>query len=60
MLITIFEGRKRQIRLMIQAIGSGIFNLKRIQIGNIELGGLPIKNWRKLNKKEIESLTKDL
>jgi 23S rRNA pseudouridine2605 synthase len=57
LLITISEGRKRQVRLMIQAIGSGVFNLKRIQIGDIKLDKLPIKNWRKLSPKEVQSLT---
>ncbi len=44
--ITILEGRKRQIRLMIQAVGSGIYNLKRIQIGKLELGGLALGKYK--------------
>jgi len=44
--ITIFEGRKRQIRLMIQAVGSGIYNLKRIQIGKLELGNLALGKYK--------------
>jgi 23S rRNA pseudouridine2605 synthase len=46
--ITIFEGRKRQIRLMIQVIGSGIYNLKRIQIGKFKLGNLQSGNFKEV------------
>ena len=52
--ITIFEGRKRQIRLMIQAVGSGIYNLKRIQIGKLKLGNLQLGNFREI--KNIKNL----
>ncbi len=47
--LTIFEGRKRQIRLMIQALGSGIYNLKRIQIGKFKLGNLKLGNFKVIN-----------
>jgi 23S rRNA pseudouridine2605 synthase len=46
--ITISEGRKRQIRLMIQAVGSGTYNLKRIQIGKYKLGNLKLGNFREI------------
>ena len=46
--ITISEGRKRQIRLMIQAVGSGTYNLKRIQIGKFRLGNLKLGNFREI------------
>lgn len=38
--ITIFEGRKRQIREMIKSLGSGVYSLTRIQIGKFKLGNL--------------------
>ncbi len=44
--MTISEGRKRQIRLMIQAVGSGTYNLKRIQIGKFRLGNLKLGNFQ--------------
>jgi 23S rRNA pseudouridine2605 synthase len=46
--ITIFEGRKRQIRLMIQAVGSGVYNLKRVQVGKFRLGNLQLGNFKEL------------
>ena len=55
--IVICEGRKRQIRLMIQAIGSQVTKLKRIQIGKIHLGNLDYGKWRFLKEEEIKYLT---
>jgi 23S rRNA pseudouridine2605 synthase len=52
--ITISEGKKRQIRLMIQAVGSGTHNLRRIQIGKFKLGNLQLGNFREIkNLKEL-------
>jgi pseudouridine synthase len=56
--ITIHEGRKRQIRRMCQAIGKKVVTLKRVSIGNIELGGLKSGIYRHLDNKEITSLRK--
>ncbi|MCD4796709.1 MAG: rRNA pseudouridine synthase [Candidatus Cloacimonetes bacterium] len=53
--ITIYEGRKRQIRYMIKSVGSEVLELKRLQIGNIKLGKLPLGMWRMLKPSEIES-----
>ena len=39
--ITIFEGRNRQVRKMFDSIGHSVVNLKRISIGDLELGNLP-------------------
>lgn len=38
--ITISEGKNRQIRRMVEKVGSEVKNLKRIRIENIELGNL--------------------
>ncbi len=54
--ITISEGKKRQIRKMIKTIGSEVMDLKRLQIGDLRLGKLPLGTWRHLNKKEIYAL----
>lgn len=51
--ITIFEGRKRQIREMIKSVGSGIINLKRIQIGNLKLGNMPTGKYKFIDKYDI-------
>ncbi len=54
--ITIFEGRKRQIRYMLKSVGSEVMELKRLQIGNVKLNKLPLGMWRMLKPSEVMSL----
>ena len=54
--MTIFEGRKRQIRRMIKIVGSEVLELKRLQIGDVKLGKLPLGMWRMLKPSEVISL----
>jgi len=54
--MTIFEGRKRQIRYMLKSVGSEVLELKRLQIGNVKLNKLPLGMWRMLKPSEITSL----
>lgn len=56
--IKIYEGRNRQVRKMCKSIGHPVIKLKRVAIGHIKLGNLPIGRWRYLNEKEIEYLKK--
>jgi 23S rRNA pseudouridine2604 synthase len=46
------EGKKRQIRRMCEMVGLQVVGLKRIRIGSVELGDLPIGKWRYLSKFE--------
>lgn len=52
------EGRKRQIRRMLEAIGHPVRRLIRIRMGPLELGSLPVGKWRELTKREVEVLKK--
>ena len=52
----IHEGRKRQIRLMLKAVGSHVHFLQRQAIGDLKLGSLKLGEWRYLDKKEVQSL----
>ncbi|HEY3294284.1 MAG TPA: pseudouridine synthase [bacterium] len=54
--ITLGEGRKRQVRRMIAALGLRVFSLERVQIGGLSLGSLRPGQWRELNPDEIERL----
>jgi len=56
LLITIHEGRNRQVRKMIEAIGHQVVHLKRVRFGPIRLGDLPCGMWRKLTDQEIKEL----
>lgn len=55
-LITLFEGKNRQIRRMFEWAGSKVKSLKRISIGEIELKDLKTGDFRKLTNKEIKYL----
>ena len=46
------EGRKRQIRRMCELVNLEVLGLKRIRIGQISLGPLPVGQWRILGKNE--------
>jgi pseudouridine synthase len=54
--MTITEGRNRQVRRMVEAVGSKVLKLVRTAIGPIRLGDLPIGQWRALTEAEIEAL----
>lgn len=54
--ITIHEGKNRQVRKMFEAIGCKVIALQRIQIGQIELGNLPLGRWRHLTSHEVNYL----
>ena len=56
LLITIHEGRNRQVRKMIAAIDHQVVSLKRVRFGPVILGDLPSGMWRKLTKPEIDKL----
>ncbi len=46
------EGKKRQIRRMCEQVGLRVVGLKRIRIGRVLLGSLPIGQWRYLGPHE--------
>jgi len=56
--MTISEGRNRQIRRMIEALGHEVTKLKRVQIGDITLDNIPTGMWRYLTPAEILYLVK--
>ncbi len=54
--IEIHEGRKREIRRMLQAVGYHVVKLKRIRFAGLKLGGLGKGEWRYLRPDEIRKL----
>ena len=46
------EGRKRQIRRMCEQVGLAVLGLKRVRIGSVALGKLPVGAWRYLRPDE--------
>lgn len=54
--VTIYEGRKRQIRKMMKLIGNPVVRLERIKIGPLSVGDLKRGSFRFLEDKEVEEL----
>ncbi len=54
--ITLYEGKKRQIRRMLAILHLHILELKRISVGSIKLGDLPTGKFRNLTNEEITKL----
>jgi 23S rRNA pseudouridine2605 synthase len=54
--ITLYEGRNRQIRRMMDAIEHPVRALTRIGFGNLRLQGLAPGTWRKLRAEEVTDL----
>ena len=54
--LAITEGRNRQIKRMMQAAGVKLLSLKRIAIGNLELGDLKSGEYQILNNRNFKML----
>jgi len=55
-LVTIHEGRNRQVRRMCEAAGMYCTRLRRVREGSLSLGDLPLGKWRYLTEGEVRSL----
>lgn len=51
--LTIHEGRFHQVKRMFEAVGCKVVYLKRISMGKLVLGDLPMGMYRKISKEEI-------
>ena len=56
LVITIHEGRKRQVRRMFDRVGHSVIKLKRIRTGSMVLGDLPEGAFRYLTPAEVSGL----
>jgi len=54
------EGKNREIRRLLAALGLTTLRLQRIRIGPIKLGELPPGKWRTLTEPEIKSLIPEI
>ena len=54
--VSIHEGRNRQVRRMFDAVGHKVLLLRRIRFGPLELGDLKRGEWRELTQEEVEEL----
>jgi pseudouridine synthase len=51
--ITITEGKNRQIHRMFESVGYKVVALKRIRLGNLNIGSTKLGHWRLLTKSEV-------
>ncbi len=58
--ITIYEGKKRQVRRMFEKVGHSVLKLKRVRINGIELGKLPPGEIRYLTPEEVNKIKKEV
>ena len=59
LLVTIHEGRNRQVRRMCDAAGMKVLRLQRISEGNVKLGTLELGKWRHLTPDELAELNRN-
>ena len=55
--ITLTEGRNRQVRRMVEALGATVLKLVRVRIGSVGIGTLHIGKWRLLTPSEVRTIT---
>lgn len=54
--IVVKEGKKREVRFLVQNAGLEILSLSRIRVGELRLGNLPEGKWREMSQREKASL----
>jgi pseudouridine synthase len=55
LVVTLREGKNRQVRRMFDAVGHEVTRLKRVALGGLELGGLEPGRWRDVTRAEIRA-----
>ena len=54
--VVLAEGKNREVRRMIEAVGFKVLKLVRTRIGPLTLTGLEIGKWRDLRPNEVSAL----
>jgi pseudouridine synthase len=58
LLLSIHEGRRRQVRNMLDAVGHPVVRLRRVRIGPIADDALKTGHYRELTSREVALLKK--
>jgi pseudouridine synthase len=56
--VVLAEGKNREVRRMIEAVGFKVLKLVRTGLGALTLSGLEVGKWRELTRSEVEALRK--
>ncbi len=59
-MVTIHEGRNRQVRRMFEELGYKVLMLRRVRFGPLDLGDLRRGQWRFLEENEVRELKRTL
>ena len=59
-MVTIHEGRNRQVRRMFEEVGHKVLLLRRVRFGPLDLGDLKRGEWRYLTENEVRELKNDM
>ncbi|MGO8819350.1 MAG: pseudouridine synthase [Terriglobia bacterium] len=54
--VVLAEGKNREVRRMVEAVGFKVLKLVRTHIGPLTLKGLQVGKWRELSAKEVDGL----
>jgi 23S rRNA pseudouridine2605 synthase len=55
LVVTLLEGKNREVRRLLQAVGHAVTRLRRVQVGGLELGTLASGKWRRVSGKELRN-----
>lgn len=58
--MTLTEGRKRQVRRMLRAVGLHVRHLERVRVGPVTLDDLPPGRWRRLSRSEVDEMMREV
>jgi len=57
--VTVSEGKKHEVRLLLMKAGLKVRELTRIRLGGLNLGGLPLGTWRPMTQREKDAIFGD-
>lgn len=52
-LLTLCEGENREVRRLCKCLGHEVLKLKRIRYGKLDLGDLPMGQWREVTREAV-------
>ncbi len=55
LVVELTEGKNREIRRLMAAVGHEVTRLKRVSFGGLELGDLSPGGWREVREKELRA-----
>lgn len=52
--VVVGEGKKREVRILLESVGLTLYGLTRIRLGGLHLGTLPVGSFRELTERDKE------